>query len=157
MGSDNHFVSLSWDHFYNDHGRDFEDIIRRRSGSLYWLTCFLNLLLWRLLVHGALLFPICIQSQWLLMLLILLQCSYVGLLWWDELREEHLPRGSLGSSLCSFAFCSYSFAWLQPRYGDRWGFSPSSMVQLQQLGVDSLSFVSAPQKKRAWSPIPKIR
>jgi hypothetical protein len=32
---------------------------------------------------------------------VLTQCSCVGLLWWDELREERFPRGSLGSSLCS--------------------------------------------------------
>jgi hypothetical protein len=37
----------------------------------------------------------------LLVLTVLMQCGCIGLLWWGELREEHPPRRSLGSSLCS--------------------------------------------------------
>jgi hypothetical protein len=46
-------------------------------------------------------FPICLPCLWLLMLRVLTQCSCEGLLWWGELRKEHPPGGSLGSSLCS--------------------------------------------------------
>jgi hypothetical protein len=62
-----------------------------------------------------------------------MQCCCIGLFYWGELREQCSPREYFGSSLCSSPL-----AWLQPRYDATWGFSPSTRVQLQQLGVDSV-------------------
>jgi hypothetical protein len=70
-------------------------------------------------------------------LCVLTQCSCIGLLWWGEPREECPLRGSLGRSLC----CS-PFTWLQAWYDAGWGFSPSTRVQLQQLGVDPVFIFS---------------
>jgi hypothetical protein len=89
---------------------------------------------------------------WLLMLHVLMQGSCERLLRWGQLREKNvLPEEPLGA--CSaLLLCSSSFAWLQPQYNAGWGFSPSPMVQLQQLGIDSVSVFSGHSLCR-WPPL----
>jgi hypothetical protein len=68
---------------------------------------------------------------------ILTQYNCIGLLWWGELTEERLLRGSLGSSLCSSPF-----TWLQAWYDGGRCSSPHTTVQLQQLGISSVFLFS---------------
>jgi hypothetical protein len=138
------FIELSHDLLH--YSGYFYLVIVRLTGGLYWQTRFRKFLLWYLLLNGVLHdSPISLRFLWLLLLSILTQCSCVGLLWCGELREERPPRGSVGSSLFSSPF-----AWLQPRYDAGWGFSPSSRVQLQNLGVDSV-FVFSGHSLCRWS------
>jgi hypothetical protein len=78
----------------------------------------------------------------LLVLRVLTQCTYVGLLQWGELTKERPLRGSLGNLLYFSPFSS-PFAWLQTLSDAGWSFSPSTGVKLQQLGVGSVFLFGA--------------
>jgi hypothetical protein len=118
-----------------------------RTMVLYWQTRFLKFLLRQILQHGLPdAFFLSLWCFWLLVFIVLTQCSWVGFFWWGELREEHPPTGSLGSSLYFSPF-----AWLHRWYDARWRFSASARVQLQQLGVDSKFGFSGHSQCR-WPP-----
>jgi hypothetical protein len=53
-----------------------------------------------------------------------------------NLANNLLPENLLGAR-CAVLLCCSPLARLQPRYDAGWGFSPSTRVQLQHLGVDS--------------------
>jgi hypothetical protein len=77
-------------------------VIVRRTESLYGQTYSVISYRGRCCCTGSPhAFPICLRCLWLLVLRVLTQCNCTGPLWWDELREDRSPNGSLGNLLCS--------------------------------------------------------
>jgi hypothetical protein len=72
-----------------------------------------------------------------------------GLFWWGEPREECPPRGFV--SCWALLLCGSPFALLQPQYDAGRGFSPSTVVQLQQLVIDS-AFLFSGHSLCRWPP-----